>query len=67
MKNLILKTITCFVVIMLFLWVASLDSAFELPFWMALAGFGWIFYFGWANDWFPEETNKKRSRHGARP
>ena len=67
MKNMILKTITSAVAMILILWAVSLDSVFELPLWVALAGFGWIYYFGWANDWFPEETNKKRPRHGARP
>ena len=66
MKNLVLKAITCFVAVMLFFWVVSLDSVFELPFGVAVIGLAWIYYFCWANDWF-EATNKKRSRHGARP
>jgi hypothetical protein len=60
MKNLFLKTITAIDVFALFAWVLSLDSVFEIPYWVAVVGFGWIFYFGWANDWFPEETNKKK-------
>lgn len=61
MKNLILKTITAIDVLALFVWVASLDSGFELPFWVAVVDFGWLYFFGWANDWF-EEKKKAPTR-----
>ena len=55
MKNLILKAITTVDVLALFVWVLSLDSVFELPYWVAVVGFGWLYFFGWANDWFEEK------------
>lgn len=56
MKNFILKTITTIMVIILLFGIMTLDTPdTNVPAFMCLVAFAWLFPFCYANNWFEKD------------